>query len=498
MHPRDRRRPALTAPRRAVRRRAAGAAALPAPSRSLAQALGVGRFGVWAFVGAGGKTAAIRRLLGERPDAVATTTTHLDGAGFDIGLLAVAPDAANLEAMEAALGALGPATFALGGKRGRLQAPSADWLQRFFLRHRDGLVLVEADGARRRLVKLPGPHEPAWPPVVLSGNVVVVGCDALDERLEQAAHRPAAFGAGGARVTAAHLEAMLAAYVERALPAPICILLTGVDAARLPIARRLSAFAARAVQGRARRERRRPQPLRIVATPDLASGAYWVLAASRRTAPATPFDTVWGVLLAAGRGARFGSVAGATKLLVRWRGRALVEHAVEAWSAAGFGRLCVVTGEARAAVEAEVRRAARRRPLALVHNPDHARGLGTSVRRAARAAPAGVALLYGHADMPALRPETLRRIAAAGVALGDRIVVPTVGGAPRNPAYFPADLRTDLARAAGERGGKQVQALHPDRVFLLPMDDVASEFVDIDRPTDLRHLRHRRLSRKRR
>jgi hypothetical protein len=239
-HPRHRRGRALTARRRAV-----------PPSRSLARALGIGRFGVWAFVGAGGKSSTIRRLLGERPDAVATTTTHLDAAGFDIGLLAVAPDDANLEAMDAEVGALRPATFALGRKRGRLRAPGAAWLQRFF-----PAATARARARRSRRCTPPARQasrceRTAWPPVVLSGSVVLVGCEGarmhrsnrrrIDSRRSEA---PASHGR-------AHLETMIERYIERSLPAPMTILLTGIDAGRWPLAQRLSSFATRAVKLRA-------------------------------------------------------------------------------------------------------------------------------------------------------------------------------------------------------------------------------------------------------
>ena len=51
------------------------------------------------------------------------------------------------------------------------------------------LVVVEADGSRRRPVKAPAPHEPALPPAVTL-VVVMAGIDALAGPIRVVAHRP--------------------------------------------------------------------------------------------------------------------------------------------------------------------------------------------------------------------------------------------------------------------------------------------------------------------
>ena len=56
------------------------------------------------------------------------------------------------------------------------------------------LVVVEADGSRRRPVKAPAPHEPALPPAVTL-VVVMAGIDALAGPIQAVAHRPERVGA---------------------------------------------------------------------------------------------------------------------------------------------------------------------------------------------------------------------------------------------------------------------------------------------------------------
>jgi CTP:molybdopterin cytidylyltransferase MocA len=126
--------------------------------------------------------------------------------------------------------------------------------------------------------------------------------------------------------------------------------------------------------------------------------------------------------------------------------------------------------------------------LRVIHNLAHARGLGTSVRLAARHAPPGMGLLFVHADMPSLRPATLRSIAALGSTLRDCIVVPTVAGQPVHPVYFPAALRGALTRVPAARGGKTVIGTHRERVLHIAVDEWGAEFRDVDRPADLLRL----------
>ncbi len=328
---------------------------MPVPRHipSLARALALPRAGVVAFVGAGGKTSSIRRVLRERADGIATTTTHLACSGFARGLLGVAPDGAALEAAERALLRQSPCTLALRGDGTRLHAPDLTWHERFARRHPDRLVLVEADGAARRALKLPASHEPAWPPYV-DVAVVVLGAHALGRALADAAHHPERFRAarlGSGAVEVQHFAAMLTAYAHRAPPGvALRVLLRGVGAHAERAVRELVAHAQRVVRQRDPLWNDPAASLRVVAIGEEASACVtWSVPAPRRRTSA-PLAGVCGVLLAAGHGSRFeGAVP--SKLLARWRGRPLVAHATRTWSRAGFAEMLIITGHAQAQVE---------------------------------------------------------------------------------------------------------------------------------------------------
>jgi probable selenium-dependent hydroxylase accessory protein YqeC len=160
------------------------------------RAFGILRGDVVAVVGAGGKTTLVYRLASEARAAgltvLVTTTTHMGTLDDEVtGPVLVDEESTDLlVALGEALARGGRAT--LLGRRVRpdklegiaparvdVLAPLAD------------LVLVEADGARGRSLKLPAPHEPVIP---ASTSLVVVVCalDALGQPLdEERVHRTA-------------------------------------------------------------------------------------------------------------------------------------------------------------------------------------------------------------------------------------------------------------------------------------------------------------------
>lgn len=182
------------------------------------------------MVGAGGKTTLVYRLAAEARAGglrvLVTTTTHMGTLPeATTGHVLVEAEGDTAEAVRAALRDEGMAT--LLGRRVR-----SDKLEGILPSHVDALavaadlVLVEADGARGRSLKVPGPHEPVLPSST-TAVVVVAGLDAVGEPLaEERVHRldlvvAAAGATPGDLVTAPLLARVLAApggYVSRVPP----------------------------------------------------------------------------------------------------------------------------------------------------------------------------------------------------------------------------------------------------------------------------------------
>lgn len=203
--------------------------------------------GVVAFVGAGGKTTAMFRLASEvaaggRPVLVTTTTHLLDPRSEPRGFAGTVVFRPEMEAPCAGRAGLpaGPGVTLLlsreADEAGKVRGIHPSWIPT--LRESWDVVLVEADGSRRRPLKAPGEGEPALPPDV-DVVVGVAGLDALGEPMdERTVHRPERFARvtgceDGAPITWEHLAALVRhpEGLFKGAPAARVLLLNKVDAA---------------------------------------------------------------------------------------------------------------------------------------------------------------------------------------------------------------------------------------------------------------------------
>lgn len=186
--------------------------------------------------------------------------------------------------------------------------------------------------------------------------------------------------------------------------------------------------------------------------------------------------SIAGLILAAGRGTRFGPEP---KLLAVLDGQPLVRHAALAALRAGLHPVLAVTGHQSDRVTAALDGL----DLAVVRNPAYASGLSTSLRAGLDALPAAtraVVVLLG--DMPLVAPATIQALAAAFD--GDQAaIVPTCKGRRGNPVLLAARLFPDLRRLTGDAGAGALLRARPD-VLELPVADPAI-LADIDTPRAL-------------
>lgn len=160
-----------------------------------------------------------------------------------------------------------------------------------------------------------------------------------------------------------------------------------------------------------------------------------------------PAPDVAAIVLAAGRGTRFGP---GPKLLAPLAGRPLVVHVADAALASGARPVVVVLGHHAAAV----REALSGRDLRFVDNPDYAQGLSTSVKAGWAALPAGAeAALVLLGDMPLVTARLIEGCIAAWRAAGrPAALVPTHGGRRGNPVLLSRALAPAIAALSGDAG----------------------------------------------
>src|SRR5215210_1043949 len=161
-------------------------------------ALGISSGDIAAFVGAGGKSTAILAVSGGltqegKKVLVAPTTKMLSSEAEGIGPIVTSEDAADLRVQAAR--ALSDALAVVVGSgmlsKNRVGGVDPAWISE--LAGIADVVLLEADGSRRRPIKGTADHEPAIPDdatlIVAVGNVHALGTPVDEEHV----HRPAIF-----------------------------------------------------------------------------------------------------------------------------------------------------------------------------------------------------------------------------------------------------------------------------------------------------------------
>ena len=184
------------------------------------------------------------------------------------------------------------------------------------------------------------------------------------------------------------------------------------------------------------------------------------------------------VVLAAGMSTRMGR----NKLLLTFRDKPLVVHAVETLMASKVGEIIVVLGhesekvwDQLEAYAGEVANGAQRGRVRLVKNPDYRDGLSTSVRTGVQAvSPAARAVMIYLADQPLIEPGDVDRVIAALAAAkaeNKTIVVPFFKGERGNPVILDAALRDSILGIVGDVGCKGVIKRYPEKVYAIEMEN---------------------------
>jgi molybdenum cofactor cytidylyltransferase len=193
------------------------------------------------------------------------------------------------------------------------------------------------------------------------------------------------------------------------------------------------------------------------------------------------------VILAAGRGARFG--AEENKLLAPLNGELILRRVVRTALASRASGVVVVTGHRRQEIEAALAGL----DVICVHNPDFASGLASSLRTglAAAAGEDGALIMLG--DMPGVEPAILDAlIAAFEKAPGCPAVVPAYRGARGNPVLLSRAIVPRLGALRGDEGARGLLR-SMEGVIELPLDD-ARILADVDTPADLARFKRIRCS----
>ena len=416
-----------------------------------------------AFVGAGGKTAAIFQLARElTPPVLVTSTTHFGAWQIPLADQHIVSEEPNdIEDIPDGITLL---TSPIEGDRTSPLPPLVLKDAEKLARKKNIPLLIECDGSRGLPLKAPAEHEPPIPDFV-DTVIVVAGLSGLGQPLDEShVHRPHLFSALSGL---APREPVTPAGVVRALLHPegglknipanarhIC-LLNQADTTELQAV----------AQGMAE---------------DLLEIYDAVVIASLKDKTIhVAHEHVAGIILAAGESTRFGK----PKQLLDWRGEPFVRAVAKKALAAGLSPVVVVTGANAETVEAAVNDLT----VSIVRNEDWRDGQSSSIVKGVESLPqnigAGIFLL---ADQPQVSVEVLRALTECHRREMPAIAAPLVGGERRgNPVLFDRVAFPDLLSLQGDVGGRAV--FHKHKVEFLPWHDDAL-LLDVDTPEDYQRL----------
>jgi len=422
-----------------------------------------------AFVGAGGKTTALFQLARsfESP-VVVTTSTHLGTwqAGFaDRHIIINRPE--DIEANAGQIEGVTLLTGPVANDRYRgLDQPALEEVSRLALRL-NFPVLIEADGARQRSLKVPAAHEPVIPSWV-EQVIVVAGLSGLGKPLDEATvHRP-------------DLYALLGDIQPGDTITPESLLhvlsnphggLKGIPEWARKVALLNQAGSSELVEQGSRLAHELLGAYDAVLVASLADRQIHEVV-----------EPVAAIVLAAGSSSRYGQ----PKMLLPWHGKPLIRYPVEAALDAGLAEVIVVTG----AVTGPLSDVLEGLPVRIVENPLWKTGQSSSLQAGLSALSENItSAMFLLADQPYVSAELIRALVTLHGQSLSAVVAPKAGGRRANPVLFDRVTFPDLLMLEGDTGGRAIIDRFPDRYspVLLEWEDESILF-DVDTPEDYNHL----------
>jgi molybdenum cofactor cytidylyltransferase len=180
------------------------------------------------------------------------------------------------------------------------------------------------------------------------------------------------------------------------------------------------------------------------------------------------------ILLAAGAGSRFGG----GKLLYPLDGVPIGVCAARNLTAAGLTVTAVVRPDSD-----DLARLLQHEGIAVTVCANAADGMGMSLAHAIAQTRDAAGWVVALADMPHIRPATIRQVADA-VRRGALIAAPSYRGERGHPVGFGAALLDELLACHGDEGARAVIRRHHADIQLFATDDRGVIF-DIDRKEDI-------------
>jgi molybdenum cofactor cytidylyltransferase len=175
------------------------------------------------------------------------------------------------------------------------------------------------------------------------------------------------------------------------------------------------------------------------------------------------------IILASGYSRRMGQ----NKLLLKYRGKSLIEHTIETILQCGFSEVILVGREE------EIIQIGNRYGLKVIINENAIKGISESIKLGVMNANKTEGYMFFMADQPFLDVETVKVLQSEFIENSDCMIIPRCDGKRGSPVIFPYIFKEDFLRLEGDVGGKVIINKNLDKVRFVEVQDAAKLF-DVD------------------
>ncbi len=175
------------------------------------------------------------------------------------------------------------------------------------------------------------------------------------------------------------------------------------------------------------------------------------------------------IILASGYSRRMGK----NKLLLKYKGKALIQHTIEAILQCGFSEVIIV------ARDQEIIEIGNSYGLKVIKNENAVKGISESIKLGVMQAKETEGYMFFTADQPFLDMDTVKSLTNKFSEDSAYIIVPQCQGRRRNPVIFPYSLKEDFLQLQGDVGGKTIINKNLHRVKFVEIQD-STKLFDID------------------
>lgn len=170
---------------------------------------------------------------------------------------------------------------------------------------------------------------------------------------------------------------------------------------------------------------------------------------------------VTGIVMASGLSNRMGRC----KLLLKYKGRFLIEYVLDAVKNSDLNEKIIVTGNKTIMKLAETRK------LKVIKNFYGHMGQSQSIKLGVRASSESLGYLFIAGDQPFLNEALINILIREFKENTDKFIVPIYKGRRGNPVIFPSKYRDELLQLNGDIGGRAILKNHEEHIHFVEIDE---------------------------